>query len=698
MSYVATKGNSILVDVPRTGAPGQVGDSRTTQMPGNALTSWLVGKFIPWELHRVRGYQKRWGEYWRLWRGQWLDEDKNRQSERSRIVAPALSQAIEMTTAELEEAIFSKDVWFDVADDIADEQKLDALISRDNLLEDLDCVGARNALAEALLNGAIFGTGIIKMNVEVVRDFAPVRDGQTKVLRPSGDERVRVFWESIRPDEFVPDPAGRTVSEMMGCFHKVKKPLHYVLDKIERGIYRRDAARWLAGNFKSSDSESDRGDPQAYLAADEGNEVEIIEYHGKVPVRLLHAATNERVSRDADGNVTVTTIDANPLDAILASGDDNEDMVEAIVTIANNSVLLRAMVNPFTMQDRSVVAFQFEKVPGRFWGRGVAEKGFNPQKALDAEMRARIDALGFISSPMIAVDGGRVPRGFRMEVKPGKTWITQGPPSDVLVPVQIGQLQPNTFNQTQELERMVQMGTGAFDTASQLKGQGSQQNGPSATNVSLMMGAFVKRAKRAIRNVNDCLVQPLIKQTLWRYMQFAPRRYPNDFEFQVLATLGIAAREVEAMQLTQLIGMMPEQFPQVNVAVAKGIVDLSSLHNKAEIMQAMEQALQPPSEQEQQRAAELEDLQFLAVKAETEGKLVANQKTIAETRKLLAQALEIQRGMDQNDEKVRIEIKRLENEMTQLDIMRDQVAVALARVAVERERVKVDAKNRTQQS
>jgi hypothetical protein len=289
---------------------------------------------------------------------------------------------------------------------------------------------------------------------------------------------------------------------------------------------------------------------------------------------------------------------------------------------------------------------------------------------------------------MIGVDAGRVPRGFKMEVRPGKVWMTQGPPDEIIRPVMIGQLEPNTFNQSQELERMVQMGTGAFDTAAMLRGQGGQSNGPSASNVSMAMGAFVKRAKRAIRNINNNLVSPLIKQTMWRYMQFAPRRYPADYQFRVMATLGMVAREVEAMQLTQVIGMMPEQFPQVSVEIAKGIIDLSSLHNKNSVMQAIDQATAPPPPEAQQRQKQLEELQFTAVQAETENKILTNQKTLAETRKLVAEAMAVAKEAAKTDADVMIEVKRLQAELEQIDLAREENRIEWARVQVERERVR----------
>jgi hypothetical protein len=56
-----------------------------------------------------------------LWRGQWSPEDRTRESERSRIVSPALQQAVESSVAELEEATFGRGKWFDIKDDIHDQ-------------------------------------------------------------------------------------------------------------------------------------------------------------------------------------------------------------------------------------------------------------------------------------------------------------------------------------------------------------------------------------------------------------------------------------------------------------------------------------------------------------------------------------------------------------------------------------------------
>lgn len=655
MSDIYMSGHEILVD-PETGE-----EQKPQVDPGAQLVSWLVGRVQPWRDHRNRNYLSSWTEYWRLWRGQWDAADRTRQSERSRLIAPALSQAIEMSVAEVEEAVLSKEVWFDIADDIRDDDKLDAVLMRDQLREDMDAVGVRDKISEACLVAGIFGTGTLKVNTEVLPWAGLQRNEEGDLVTIDG-EKVVVDYESYRPDQVIPDPAGRTVDEMLGIALEHKVPTHAIYEKIERDIYRRSAAPLLGGNHLPRENENAL-DMDERLTPAEADTTTVIEYHGKVPAKFL------LMLQEAKG-----VLDEVVEEEAVMSPDI---MVEAIVTYANDNVLLRAIPNPFVLKDRTVICFPWERVPGRFWGRGVAEKGYNPQKALDAELRARTDALAFVSAPMLGLDAGRIPRGFRPEVKPGKVWLTNGPPGEILQPVQIGALEPNTFNQTQELTQMVQMGTGAFDTATALRGQ-TASGGNAANAGSMLMGAFVKRSKRAIQNVSRNLLQPLIKKTALRYLQFDGQRYPfNDFDFAVKATLGVIAREMEQVNLTQLIGMLPDEGINTKLVAAKGFVELSSVINKAEIIQAIqqdqEQAAQMQQQQaqiEQQKAQMEQQLQAIA----TEGETLKNQKIIAEIRKLLAEAESTERQVDVKEVMAVLEGRRVglqETEVEQFDRQND---------------------------
>ena len=103
-----------------------------------ALTSWLITKLQDWEDHRDNNYLAKWDEYYRLWRGEWDPEDQVRLHEKSRIITPALQQAVEASVAELEEATFGRGKWFDIKDDMLDNDKKDVEYVRNLLQEDLE--------------------------------------------------------------------------------------------------------------------------------------------------------------------------------------------------------------------------------------------------------------------------------------------------------------------------------------------------------------------------------------------------------------------------------------------------------------------------------------------------------------------------------------------------------------------------------
>jgi len=102
--------------------------------------------------------------------------------------------------------------------------------------------------------------------------------------------------------------------------------------------------------------------------------------------------------------------------------------------IANDGVLLKAEKNPYMMKDRPILAYQDDTVPNRLLGRGTVEKAYNSQKAIDAQVRSHLDSLALTTSPMMAMDATRLPRGAKFEVKPGKAILTNGNPNEILFP------------------------------------------------------------------------------------------------------------------------------------------------------------------------------------------------------------------------------------------------------------------------
>ena len=548
---------------------------KSPETDGGGLVPWVMEHVTDWENYRDTNFKEKWDEYYRLWRGIWAAEDKSRDSERSKLISPNLQQAVEMSVAELEEATFGKGKWYDVADDVQDQQKEDMALFRTLLNEDMNEDGVPSAMSEVFLNASLYGTGIGKVVVEELEEFVlgaqPVSEG-TNVVEGVGVPKTRISIPliAVPPEEFVIDTAAKSIKEALGMAQIMDVPRHTVEDKQDAGIYK-------DGNLGGYPDDLDLSAKGENKPQDQTNVVRVIEYHGLVPRKFLEI----ELADDEE----IVDLGIDPIDEEF----EDEELVEAIVTIANEGVLLRAIENPNMMKDRCFVAFQYDTIPNRFWGRGVAEKAYNMQKAIDAELRARTDAMALTVHPMMAVDATRLPRGADMSVRPGRTLLTQGDPNQILRPFNFGKIDAATFSQSGDLERQLQNATGAMDAATPT---GISARNNTASGMSMIMGGAIKRSKRTMANIERYFTKPLVHKMAWRRMQFDVERYPvMDVRFNVFGTLGIMAREVEQQQLSQLLSTVPPDSPAYWMLI-RSIYENGTISNKDNMLALVDQLLQ----------------------------------------------------------------------------------------------------------
>ena len=600
-----------------------------------ALSQWLSGRLENWRNHRDNNYLKQWDEYYRLWRGMWTTEDQSRRSEKSKIITPALQQAVEASVAELEEATFGRGKWFDIQDDMLDQNKQDIEYIRNLLQEDLEGAGCKDALCEVFLNGAVYGTGIAKIITEEKIERRPVEvpvEGTLTTARQIEDYvSVDVKVEAVSPKEFIIDPSANTINEALGVAHEVYKPRYVLSEGMDKGIYRE------VDITADTDVVQVGYDPE-YIQKDASDQIKICEYWGKVPRKFLNSK-----------------IDTDDFEY------DEDELVEAVVTLANDSHILRAEENPFMMVDRPFVSYQHDIVPNKFWGRGVCEKGYNPQKALDAEMRARIDSLALTTTPMVAADATRLPRGIKLEVRPGKTILTNGDPRQAIMPLTLGQTDQHTYNQVASLQNMIQMGTGSADMG--------VPDRATSSGMSMIQSASIKRQKRTLMNFQNTFLIPMINKAMWRKIQFDVDRYPvTDYKFVPYSTMGIMAKELEMQQMVQMLQSIPKDSPAFNVLLL-AIFQNSSIHNRDQVVQSLMQGFQPNPEQQQMQQMGMQ-LQIEQAKADI-------QKTLAEAQEEQAKAIKHQAdagsSQPQNELDVQERILSLQKKLMELEKMKADI-------------------------
>ena len=602
------------------------------------LESWVMAKCDSWRDHYESNYSEKFEEFYRLWRGIWAAQDSSRQSERSRIISPALQQAVESSVAEIEEATFGRGKYFDITDDLGDAEAQDVVYLRKKLHEDFEKTQIRKSVGECLLNSAVFGTGIAEVVLEEIKEMVPatqpIMDGQLQAVGVNITDRTVVKLRPVMPQNFLIDPVATSIEDALGVAVDEFVSRHLVQKLQEDGVYK---DIYIGQSASDYDLEPDQD-----LTSFDEDKVRLTKYYGLVPRYLLKIGEKEALLGE-DEDIADLEVDSK--------GEDEEDedesyFVEAIVVIANGGILLKAEENPYMMQDRPIIAFPWDIVPSKFWGRGVCEKGYNSQKALDTELRARIDALALTVHPMMAMDATRLPRGSRPEVRPGKIILTNGDPKAVLHPFTFGNVSDITFVQAGELQKMVQMSTGAIDSAGIA---GSINGDATAAGISMSLGAIIKRHKRTLINFQQSFLIPFVKKAACRYMQFDPENYPvKDYKFNTTSTLGIIAREYEVTQLVQLLQTMSPESPLYNTLI-QSIIDNMNLSNREDLIAKIEEAAQAaqPTPEQQQAAQQAQQAQMAFQKSQTDALSGQAQESQSRAQKisvetqLLPQELEI---------------------------------------------------------
>jgi len=579
------------------------------------LTDFVVDHCNRWRDYRDTNFLPDWLEYERIFRGQWAVEDKTRDSERSRIVTPATQQAVETRHAEIMEAIFGQGEFFDIQDDIRDvnNNPIDVGVLKAQLMEDFKRDKIRKSIDAIELMAEIYGTGIGEIVVKTEKQFVPSTQpipgqmGQAAIGVVEKD-RVSVKISPVNPKNFLFDPNGTSVDDCMGVAIEKYISIHKIVEGIERGIYRKV-------DIGTAGEDTDL-EPTQEVSQYQDEKVLLLTYYGLVPREYLE---NLKESKEI-----VELFPEN------STAEEYTDMVEAIVVIANDGQLLKAEANPYMMKDRPVLTYQDDTVPNRLLGRGTVEKAFNMQKAIDAQIRSHLDSLALTTSPMIAMDATRLPRGAKFEVKPGKAILTNGAPSEILYPFKFGQTDGNNLATAKDFERMLLQSTGTLDSQGMVSA-GARDMGQGG--MSMAVATIIKKYKRTLVNFQEDFLIPFIQKAAFRYMQFDPERYPSvDMTFIPTATLGIIAREHEQQMFIGLLQTLGPNTPVLPL-ILKGVLANSSLTNRYELMEQLDKMSQP-NPQAEQMAQVQQQLAMQAAQAQIAVNATQAEQNRAEAEKL----------------------------------------------------------------
>ena len=512
------------------------------------------------------------------------------------------------------EAIFGSGEFFDIKDDIkdVDGNPLDVEMLKLQMMEDFKRDKLRKHIDQVVLLAEIYGTGVAEITTSMEKELVPATmpmPGQTQAAIGTVEKpRVSVKPMPINPKNFLWDPNGTTVDDCMGVAIEKYVSIHKVVRGIERGIYRKVN---ITPTYEDTDLE-----PTQEISQYQDEKVLLLTYYGLVPREYLQKVEDEDI------------VELFPDDS---AAEDYQDMVEAIIVIANDGLLLKAEESPYMMKDRPVITYQADTVPNRLPGRGTIEKAYNMQKSIDAQVRTHLDSLALTASPMMAVDATRLPRGAKLTVQPGKAIYTNGNPNEILYPFKFGQTDGSSITTAEKFQQMLLQATGTLDSNGMVSAVGRDAAG---TGMSMAVASIIKKYKRTLVNFQEDFLIPFINKAAYRFMQFDPERYPSvDMVFIPTATLGIIAREYEQAQFISLLQTLGPDTPVLPV-ILKGIVANSSLSNRAELMQRLD-AMGQVDPQAQEKQMMQEQLAMQAAQAQIAVNTTQAEQNRAEATKIM---------------------------------------------------------------
>lgn len=338
----------------------------------------------PWKARIVK--------YFELYR---LVQSKKHYEGLSNIFVPEILRAVETIVGKLYQIVVGENPFFEYRGrDDTDEGA--ALAHTQLVMYQMDENGFRSRLMDSLRQMVIAGITVRK----VLWDYQEVSrkrklmqtekqvDGITGAENEIKSPTVQDYPETVR-DHWTMEPVdllGFHISDVTVPYNDIQKARwiaeQFMVDR--QWIKERAKKGWLAssqiavldqntgGNAVSSDAtqlRDRRSSSSGFNQADENNrKIEIIERWGLVPATWVHSP-----------------------EELAALQLDPDDMVEAVVIIANRKAILKLEANPFYHQQKPYVSCPYVAQEFQFDGIGVAQIGEKLQEELNDTRNQTMD-------------------------------------------------------------------------------------------------------------------------------------------------------------------------------------------------------------------------------------------------------------------------------------------------------------------
>lgn len=231
------------------------------------------------------------------------------------------------------------------------------------------------------------------------------------------------------------------------------------------------------------------------------------------------------------------------------------------------SWIIKAVISDDPVKARPLAKASYEKIPGAFWGKGVAELMRDTQTMCNAAARALANNMGIASGPQVIVnDIKRIPAGEQITaLYPWKVW--QFEPDSMATtshrpPLEF--FQPNSL--AKELMEIYDYYARLADDYTGIPAYAYGQQSDSgaadtASGLSMLLQQTSKGIRRVIAHIDIGLVEPTVYlQYLHNMLYMDDESVKGDLTVEAQGSQSLVAREQEQVRRTEFLKATTNEF------------------------------------------------------------------------------------------------------------------------------------------
>tara|TARA_R110000868_G_scaffold218849_1_gene469663 strand:+ start:3446 stop:5614 length:2169 start_codon:yes stop_codon:yes gene_type:complete len=223
------------------------------------------------------------------------------------------------------------------------------------------------------------------------------------------------------------------------------------------------------------------------------------------------------------------------------------------------STVIKAVLNYDPLARKPYYTASYERVPGAFWGNGVADLIRDCQAMCNAAARALSNNMGISSGPQVGVNISRIPAGEKItQMYPWKIWQFQNSDyQDAQAPISFFQPPSNANELMAVFEKFQTLADEYSGIPRYMTGENTPGAGRTASGLSMMISNASKSIKSVISAIDKGVISPLLQRLYQHNLRYA--QDPDligDVNIVAKGAMSLVAKESAAVRRNELLQLV----------------------------------------------------------------------------------------------------------------------------------------------